>query len=284
MKRCYPWAVGLVLLVTGLLSGCEAPIPSTPPAVAPADSIADAWGRWCAIADSDQANWDVAEAARLTEILAQHPGGLNLMLARVADPDQEASVRVLVIMSVTPYRSLLSPYESTIDALTAPSHGAGVRAVGAHLLGLVPTESAADRVVLLLEDTDRTVREAAMGVLTSFHSERIADRLVPFWEDPETTTQIREQLILGMAPGLVAQHLGLFAEVVTNETMNPAVRYKAATVLGQLGGAAHQAALAHCASSDPDPHVKERAQGGLALLEARLQPGNEASGHRPDAG
>ncbi len=278
MKRCYPWVMVLVLLVAGLLPGCEAPIPATPPEGGPAESDADVWADWLAIADSEQETWDVAEAARLTGILAQRPQGLAPMLALIADPSRDGAVRVLVIMSLAPYRASLPPYESTIITLTEASQESGIRAVGTHLLGLVPTASAAEKTVALLEDEDRSVRESAMGVLVSFHGERIADRLVAFWEDPETTPQIREQLILGMEPELVDDHLKLFADAVTDQGLNAAVRYKAATVLGQLGGVVHRDALAHCAASDPDPHVKERAQGGLALLSARLEPNETVTG------
>ena len=270
MKRHCRWSISLVLLVVGGLPGCEAPIPSTPPSTEPTETLEDTWDAWLAMADGDQANWDVAEATRLTEMLAQRPGGLDPMLAVVAEGTRPAPVNVLVIMCLTPYRALLAPYESTMVSLTAASHNGPTRAAGAHLLGLVPTESATNHVVALLDDENRAVREAAMGVLVSFHGTRIADRLAAFWDDPETTSPIREQLVLGMAPELVASHLDIFADVIVDPALNPAARYKAATILGQLGGAEHRAALAHCADADTDPHVKERAQGGLALLDARV--------------
>ncbi len=270
MKPHYHWYISLMLLIAGVFGGCEAPIPATPPATVPSDSGEDTWAAWLAMADGDQAEWDVAEATRLTEVLVQQPGGLDSMLALVAEETRPASVNVLVIMCLTPYRELLAPYESAMVSLTAVSHSAPTRAVGAHLLGLLPTPSATDHVVALLDDEDRSVREAAMGVLVSFHGLRIGDRLEDFWDDPETSHPIREQLILGMAPELVVDHLDIFADAVVDPGLNPAARYKAATVLGQLGGSEHRAALARCAESDTDSHVKERAQGGLALLDARV--------------
>lgn len=278
MKSHYRWSISLLLLVLGGLPGCEAPIPSTPPSMEPTETLEDTWDAWLAMAVGDQANWDVTEATRLTEVLAQRPGGLDPMLAVVAEETRPASVNVLVIMCLTPYRAFLAPYESTMVSLTAVSHSGPTRAAGAHLLGLVPTESATNQLVALLDDEDRSVREAAMGVLVSFHGTRIADRLAAFWDDPETTSPVREQLVLGMDPELVARHLDIFADAVVDSGLNPAARYKAATVLGQLGGAEHRAALAHCADADSDSHVKERAQGGLALLDARAVSSEPAAG------
>jgi len=87
---------------------------------------------------------------------------------------------------------------------------------------------------------------------------------------PQTPQDSHHQTIRLLASGI--------ADAVTDQGLNAAVRYKAATVLGQLGGVVHRDALAHCAASDPDPHVKERAQGGLALLSARLEPNETVTG------
>ena len=71
-----------------------------------------------------------------------------------------------------------------------------------------------------------------------------------------------------MSPELVERFTDLFAEAVLDQEMTAGARYKAATVLGQLGSADHVAVLEKCATSDPDPYVRERAEGGLALLKA----------------
>ena len=107
-----------------------------------------------------------------------------------------------------------------------------------------------------------------MGVLLSFHPELVQERLQLFWDDPETSVAIREQVILGMPPHLVEPFIGLYGEAATDYRLTEVSRMKSISVLGQLGRQEHLAILRNCVDNDPDDGVKERARGALALLEA----------------
>lgn len=271
-------AAGLLLTLALIGPGCEAPLPSSPPE--PADT-GSAWNAWRDIAARGQADWDVERAVALTTEMAAEPDGLAPMLAMVADESAPAHVKVLIVMCLTQNREALPPYAPTLTAMVSPERPSRVRAFGAHILGLLDSEKAADTVAGLLDDEDRAVREAAVGVLVAMHGDRVAGRLREVWHDPETSTSIREQIILGMAPELVEDQLPLYAEALLDHGLNAAVRYKAATVLGQTGGASHIGLLEKCKETDPDPYVREQAGGGLALLKARH---GEAAGQSPESG
>lgn len=271
MSRIQSLSVSTMVVAMGLLTGCEAPLPPAPPSESVQDAQA-AWTEWQAIAGHDQANWDVDKAIALTELMASEPDGLEAMIEFVGDEAIVGDRKVLAVISLTPVRGALGPYREQLFALTRPEHATNVRTFATHLLGLVEGPEALDLVLALLDDNERSVRESALGVLISMHGEAVADRLLAIWDDPETTVSIRDQIILGMSSELVERFTDLFAEAVIDQRMTAGARYKAATVLGQLGGSDHVAALEQCATSDPDPYVRERAEGGLALLKVSAEP------------
>ena len=204
----------------------------------------------------------------LTQSLADLPDGLTPMVAQFGDPEVGASTKVLAIMCLTPLRDALAPYDTMLTPFVGPDQPTGVRTLSTHALGLAGTEAAVSRVKALLEDEEQAVREAAMGVLVAMHGASVSEQLQAFWEDPASTTGIREQIVLSMAPELVASHLAIYADAVADLSLSPAARYKAATVLGQAGDSRHIPALEACIASEPDPYVRERAEGGVALLKA----------------
>ncbi len=266
------WCVhGVVVMVMalGVLQGCEAPLPATPPTNGVPVDTANAWAEWQAIAAKDQQEWDLEQAIRLASAMAERPSGLRPMLLAVGDEKVSPQTKVLVVLCLTPIKDVLAPYEAMLTELIDPTKGSGVRTFGAHLLGLLESPEAVAQVTGLLDDPDRSVRESALGVLVALHGDAVTARLDEFWARPDTTLAIREQVILGMAPELVEQHLALFADTVVNLEVSAAARYKSATVLGQAGNASHSTAMERCAAHDPDPYVQERAENGLALLRAR---------------
>jgi hypothetical protein len=265
------WLVlGLMAVVGWCLPGCEAPIPSTPPQTSAILDLNSAWTEWQAIAAGEQAGWDVERAIELTAIMSQSPKGLTSILEFIGSETTPAQAKVLVVICLTSIREELANYGPLLTALTDDGKPSETRVFATHLLGMVGTPEAVDRAVGLLDDTDRAVRESAMGVLVAAHGERVADRLQQFWKDPDTTVAIREQIILAMESTLVERFLPLFADAILDMRMTSACRYKSATVLGQAGGPEHIAVLQQCVDSDTDPYVRDRAQGGLALLEARF--------------
>jgi HEAT repeat protein len=187
-------------------------------------------------------------------------------------------------MCLTATREALVPYTAELQALVAPERPVGVRTFGAHALGLTGTDDAAATLLPLLDDGARPVREAALGVLVSFRGADVTTRLAAFWDDPETSVAIREQIILGMDPTLVGAHLDVFADALGNLELNSAARYKAATVLGQAGDARHLPVLEASAAKDPDPYVRERAKEGLVLLRAVTPPPDPTAAPGPETG
>jgi len=259
--------VGLTVVLVWCNNGCEAPLPAPPPAT-PTLTAADAWTAWQEIVARGQADWDIERALELTGIMAASPDGLQPLLTAIGDGTVSAHAAVLAIVCLTPLREDLTPYAADIASLTAADQTSAIRAFGTHLLGLVDRDDAKSQVAALLDDPDRAVREAAMGVLVTMDGERVAHRLESFWNDGDNSTAIREQIVLGMSPALVEKFLPIFAEAVADQQLNPGARYKAATVLGQAGTADHISVLRGVVDSDPDPYVRERAEGGLALLRA----------------
>lgn len=268
---------GLLVMIACCYPGCEAPLPPTP--TNEPMSGAAAWAEWQQLSHGEQAGWDIDRAATLTSIMAGAPTGLTPLLEAFGDGATPAHVKVLGLICLTPIREQLLPYESTIAPLTETTQPQAVRTFGAHLLGLIDSASAVARVTALLDDPDRAVREAAIGVLVTVHGEAVASRVEAIWNDPETTGAIKEQIVLGMAPELVEGFLSVFADAVLDHQLAAGARYKAATVLGQTGDETHIAILEQAVETDPDPYVRERAQGGLAML--RSSAGAPASGSPP---
>lgn len=274
MQR-FAWVLILLAPAVCLPNGCEAPIPSAPPPATSVDS-GELWAQWQRIADEDPNARNVEEAVRLTSLLAKEEAGLQPMVALVADPAIPAQQKIFATICLTTQRDQLAPFESQLRAWTAPGQPLETRKFSTHLMGLLDSTSALETMNSLLEDPDRPVREAAMGVLLTFHPERVVDRIQPFWDEPETTPAIRDQVVLGMPPHLVEQFLGVYSDAVNDTTLSPTARMKAVSVLGQLGDEQHIDILETCISNDPDAAVQARARGAVAMLRAAGEPQSPA--------
>lgn len=188
------------------------------------------------------------------------------MVVLLADEAALAQEKVLALMCLTPLRDHLAPYESRLRAWTAPDQPIQTRKFATHAMGLLNTPSALREMDRLLQDAQQPVRETAMGVMWSFHPEIVEGQMQAFWDNPETTPAIRDQVILGMPPHLVERFIGLYGDAVADTRLSPLARLKAVNALGQLGNAAYIPALEKCVNGDPDEAVKARARGALALL------------------
>lgn len=250
------------------LCGCEAPLPSTPPAAGGVAVSGDPWTEWLAIANADPMARDMERAVTLGSVLASTEGGLAPMVEFLGDPAVAPEKKIVAIICLTPQRARLAGYEARLRAWTAADQDEEMRKLATHVLGLIDSPGALERMKELLGDGARPVREAAMGVMLSFHPEFVRDRLQAFWDDPETGTPIREQVVLGMPPQLVQPFIGIYGEAATDLRLTQTSRLKSVSVLGQLGTREHLAILQKCVDNDPDELVKERARGALALLEA----------------
>lgn len=249
------------------LGGCEAPLPAAPPAEVAAKP-SDPWAEWLAIADAPPEMRDIERAVTLCGALGETEDGLAPMVAYLGDPSVDPEKKIVAIICLTPHRHRLAPYEARLREWTGAEQDETTRKVATHVLGLLDSPGAMARMMALLDDPARPVREAAMGVLLSLHPELVQARLQPFWDDPETSVAIREQVLLGMPPHLVAPFIGFYGEAATDYRLTEVSRMKSVSVLGQLGSREHLEILRNCVDNDPDEGVKERARGALALLEA----------------
>lgn len=248
------------------LMGCEAPLPSAPsPEVA--SSPGDPWTEWRSIADASPMERDMERAVALSSAMAYSDVGLTPMVEYVGDPAVPADKKIVAIICLTTQRDRLAPFEERLRGWTNQDQPEELRKMATHVLGMLATPGALERMKELLEDGQRPVRETAMGVLISFHPELVQERLQPFWDDPETSVSIREQVVLGMPPHLVAPFIEIYGEAVLDTRLSTTARLKSVSVLGQLGAREHVEILRKCVDNDPDEVVKERARGALALLE-----------------
>jgi hypothetical protein len=261
--------------------GCDAPLPATPPAEV-ATIPSDPWVEWLAIADAPPELRDIERAVTLCGALGATDGGLAPMVAYLGNPAVDPEKKIVAIICLTPHRHHLAPFEEDLREWTGAGQDEATRKVATHVLGLLDTPSAMERMMVLLDDPARPIREAAMGVLLSFHPELVQARLQSFWDDPETSVAIREQVVLGMPPHLVESFIGLYGDAATDYRLTEVSRLKSVSVLGQLGTREHLAILRNCVDNDPDEGVKERARGALALLDAAqdvapVAPGQSAT-------
>lgn len=249
------------------LIGCEAPLPSVPsPEVG--SSPGDPWTEWRSIADAAPMERDMERAVALSSALATSEVGLTPLVEYVGDSAVPADKKIVAIICLTTQRDRLAPFEERLRGWTGPDQPEETRKMATHVLGMLSTPGAMERLKSLLEDSQRPIRETAVGVLLSFHPELVQERLQPFWDDPETSVSIREQVVLGMPPHLVAPFIGIYGEAVLDTRLSATARLKSVSVLGQLGAREHVEILRKCVDNDPDEVVKERARGALALLEA----------------
>ena len=269
MSRHVPKLVGLLGLLL-LVQGCEAPLPEIPPPVE-APSVDDAFGAWETIAKAPPASRDVEKAIMLTSVLASQAGGLTPMVALLGDETVPGEQKVFAIVCLTSQREALGSHEETLVSWTGSTYPSDTRKLATHVLGLLDSPSALAVMGELLEDPDRAVREAAMGVLLSFHPETVSERLLEFWNDPETSAAIRNQVVLGMPPHLVSQFLPVYAAAVVDGRLSEPARLRAVSVLGQLGNHEHIAVLEACIAEAPEEAVREHARGALALLRVSAE-------------
>lgn len=263
-----------ILLGSALLlvfQGCEAPLPATPPAAEQPDATG-AFEAWQAIAATTPMNRDVEQAVLLTSTMAAAENGLAPLVAVLGDVKVSAEQKVFAIVCLTSQRDRLQDYEAPLLQWVATGQPAETRMLATHVLGLLKSPGAMATMDALLADSDRKVREAAMGVMLSFHPEVVADRLNAFWADPETSAAIRDQVVLGMPPHLVADFLPIYASAAVNLGLSEPARMRAISVLGQLGGPEHVAILEQCVAQAPEDAVKDHARGALALLQASTGP------------
>ena len=222
---------------------------------------------------------NIERAVALCSALADSEAGLAPFVQFLGDPTVEPEKKIVAIICVTPQRHHLAPFEARLSEWTGTGQDESTRKLATHALGLLDSPSAMERMKILLDDPLRPVRETAMGVLLSFHPELVQERLQPFWDDPETSTAIREQVILGMPPHLVGSFIGLYGDAATDYRLTEASRMKSISVLGQLGSREHLAILRKCVDNDPDDGVKKGARGALALLEAAQALAPVPQGH-----
>jgi hypothetical protein len=270
--RCAGWLVGACLVIA---SGCEAPLPDTPPPLAP-PAPENAFERWTGILALDPPDRDVEQAVLLTSMLGAQPNGLAPMVALLADPARSPEDKVFAVLCLTTQREALANFEAELIGWTGSTQPLQTRTFATHVLGLLDSPGAREAMRLLLDDTAQPVREAAMGVLLSFHPEMVEERLASFWADPTTSAAVRDQVVLGMPPHLVERHVDIYAEAVLNESLSQPARLKSISVLGQLGRAEHTGVLEQCIASATDSVIKEHAQGALALLRAATELGTTA--------
>ncbi|MBX3176514.1 MAG: HEAT repeat domain-containing protein [Candidatus Hydrogenedentes bacterium] len=258
---------GWLILLALLGAGCEAPLPNAAPDTR---SVVDedAFPQWRAILDTPPHERNVIRAAELASVLAEAEGGLGPMVAVLADVDRGPEDKVFALLCLTTQREALRAHEPELVRWVAPDQPRETRKFAAHALGMVNTASARAAMAPLVDDPDQAVREAAMGVLLSFHPDLVVDRLDAFWRNPQTSDAIRDQVVLGMPPHLVAGQLAIYADAVNDVRLSPPARLKAIEVIGELGGAEHAAVLEQCVEMDMDDLIRERARGALALLNA----------------
>ena len=253
-------------LLIAVLAGCEAPLPERAAPTQSSDPV-NAFEEWQTIAAQSPVVRDVERAVELTSILAETgPEGLGPMVGLLAEEAVPAEHKVFALICLTTQRDRLAVYAPRLLGWVEAGKAPETRKFSAHLLGLLDTPEALDRMKQLLDDGDRAVREAAMGVMLSFHPEFVSDRMDRFWHDPETSPAIRDQVILGMPPHLVEQFVSFYREAVSDGRLSVTARLKAIHVLGQRGSAGDIPVLEECIEKDPDAVVKEQARGALALL------------------
>jgi len=211
---------------------------------------------------------DMERAVALSSALASSEAGLAPMVEYVGDPTVPADKKIVAIICLTTQRDRLAPFEERLLGWTSQERDEETRKMATHVLGMLSTPGALERMKMLLADRQRPVRETAVGVLLSFHPELVQEQLQRFWDDPETSASIREQVVLGMPPHLVEPFIGIYGEAVLDTRLSATARLKSVSVLGQLGAREHVEILRKCVDNDPDEVVKERARGALALLEA----------------
>lgn len=263
-----------------LFAGCEAPLPAAPPANTEVEAMPDdPFRAWKAILDTPAADRDVEQAIALTGQLAKTEAGLAPMVKLLADEAASADEKVFALICLTTQREALERHEARLLAGVDPELPPETRKFSAHALGLLNTRQAREAVKGLVADTDPSVREAAMGVLISFHPDLVSDRIEAFWANPETSVAARDQVLLGMPPHLVERFVRLYAEAVGDARLSVVARLKAVRVLGQVGGEEHIAVLEACMETDPDAAVREQARGAAAML--RTTSGTDTGGAQP---
>lgn len=227
--------------------------------------------------DTTPQDRDVERAIMLTGLMAGQPDGLSPMVSLLANDAESPEHKVFAIVCLTTQRDALQSFEATLTGWTGAGETAATRMFATHTLGLLSSPTALAVMEPLLDDPDKGVREAAMGVMLSFHPERVVDRIPAFWADSETSYAVRDQVVLGMPPHLIATHLDIFADAAVNKNLSPTARLKAISVLGQLGRASDISVLEQCIATAEKPELKEHAQGALALLRASTDTGTTAT-------
>jgi len=215
---------------------------------------------------------DVERAVELTSTMAAEERGLAPLVNLLGDPSVSGERKVFAIVCLTSQRDALQAFEEPLQKLVAPENTLETRTLAAHVLGLLNSDSAKATAGRLLDDSDRAVREAAMGVLLSFHPEMVSDRVMSFWNDADTSPAVRNQVVLGMPPHLVANYMDIYADASTDLSLSEPARLRAISVLGQMGEEKHLAVLEECIRTAPEPVVQEHARGALALLRVGAGP------------
>lgn len=148
-------------------------------------------------------------------------------------------------------------------------------------LGVLGAQGAGPVLTRLLSHSSETVRQAAAQALEHVADGAVVERLLAALDDPSASVRFSVVGALGRAAGDAggasessrrAVHTRL--ETVLLRDPDPAVRGRAATVLGECGTSAQMASLWKCVTSGEDGRVQEKAWS--AFVEVLARSGNLA--------
>lgn len=148
-----------------------------------------------------------------------------------------------------------------IKALDDPDPAA--REAAAWGLGARAAVEAVEPLIERLSDTDPAVRGVAARALGRVGDPRAVDPLVVTLDDPDRN--VRELALLGLAE--IDDERRVESIVGALRDPDKGVRSVAVSILNDIGGPRAIEALTGTATSDPDPHTRDMAMGGLARLE-----------------
>lgn len=209
---------------------------------------------------------DYSAAVMIGERLAA-ADRLDLLFATLGDAAANPKAKLLAVVSLTP---LLRPEMTTqLAALTESDRETTTRACAAKLLGFIDDDGARARLRGLMNDAERRVRVTALLMLARAHDAQAVEALPALWADPETTTADRVELVLSLPDETSAKFEGIYKEAAVNHELDPEIRIRSVTALGEIGGPAASAVLERCAAEDPIPAVREMARAAADAIAAR---------------
>ncbi len=248
--------------------GCRPDV--QPPA---ASSPEEKHRQWLALADVPVENLDYSAAVMLGEQLAAEDR-LDLIFTTLGDASANPKAKLLAVVSLTP---LLRPeMTSQLAALTESAREATTRACAAKLLGFIDDDGARARLRELMHDPERRVRVSAMLMLARAHDASAVEALPTLWADPETNAAERVELVLSLPDEGSARFEGIYKDAALDHALDPEIRMRSVTALGEIGNPGAAAVLERCAAEDPVPAVREMARSAADAIAARTT--NQAAG------